>query len=70
MLILEIGGVKATELANQFKTRLYVYDQNQIKEKLFIFLNNFKSEKFPTKIIYTSKALQTVQMVILSHSTG
>ncbi|MCL2560106.1 MAG: diaminopimelate decarboxylase [Turicibacter sp.] len=68
--ILEIGGVKATELANQFKTPLYVYDQNQIEDTLTTFVENFKSEAFPTKIIYASKAFQAVQMVNLVADYG
>jgi diaminopimelate decarboxylase len=70
MSILEIGGVRATELARQFKTPLYVYDQGQIEETLSTFVNTFKSEKFATKIIYASKAFQAVQMVNLVAQYG
>ena len=65
MSILKIGGVKVTNLASRFKTPLYVYDQSEIENTLSIFKNNFKSKKFPTKIIYASKAFQTVHMVNL-----
>lgn len=70
MSILEIGGVKATELANQFKTPLYVYDQNQMEATLATFVDTFKSEKFPTKIIYASKAFQAIAMVDLVAEYG
>jgi len=70
MSILEIAGIKVTELANRFKTPLYVYDQNQIEQTLETFVHNFKSEKFPTKIIYASKAFQAVQMVDLIAAYG
>jgi len=70
MSILEIGGLKVTELASKFSTPLYVYDQNQIEATLTTFINHFKSEKFPTKIIYASKAFQSVQMINLIAEYG
>jgi len=70
MAILEIGGIKVTELAEQFKTPLYVYDQNQIEATLQTFVRNFKSDQFPTKIIYASKAFQAVQMINLIAEYG
>jgi len=70
MSILKIGGVPVTELANQFKTPLYVYDQNQLEDTLTTFINHFKSEKFPTKIIYASKAFQTIHFTNLIGSYG
>jgi len=70
MSILEINGIKATELATNYKTPLYVYDQNKIEDTLSTFKNNFKSDKFPTKIIYASKAFQAVQMVNLIADYG
>ena len=70
MSILEIGGVKATELANKFKTPLYVYDQTLLESTLATFTTNFKSVHFPTEIIYASKAFQAVQMVNLIARSG
>ena len=70
MSILEIGGIKTTELASRFKTPLYVYDQNQIETTLKTFVDHFKSERFSTKIIYASKAFQAVQMINLASQYG
>lgn len=70
MSILEIGGVPVTELAHQFKTPLYVYDQNQLEATLSTFVNHFKSERFPTKIIYASKAFQTIHFTNLLSEYG
>ena len=70
MSILEIGGLKVTELASKFSTPLYVYDQNQIEATLTTFINHFKSEKISTKIIYASKAFQSVQMINLIAEYG
>lgn len=54
--ILEIGGVKTTELAKEYGTPLYVMDQALIEENITKYKNNFKSEKFKTAIVYASKA--------------
>lgn len=70
MSILEIGGVKATTLAEKFKTPLYVYDQNQLETTLETFTKHFKSEQFQTEIIYASKAFQTVAMINLVNEFG
>ena len=70
MSILTIGGIKATELAKEFQTPLYVYDQGLIEATLQTFVDNFKSEHFPTKIVYASKAFQAVQMVNLVADYG
>jgi len=65
MSVLEIGGVKVTELVREFKTPLYVYDQSQIEETLTLFSKHFKSDRFPTQILYASKAFQTVHFLNL-----
>jgi len=70
MSILEIGGVKATELVSQFGTPLYVYDQVLLEDTLKTFATNFKSAHFPTEIIYASKAFQAVQMLNLVAEYG
>ncbi|SJZ68951.1 diaminopimelate decarboxylase [Pilibacter termitis] len=67
---LTIAGVKATELAREYGTPLYVYDQEKIEEKLLEFKENFTSPRFKTKILYASKAFQTIEMIDLVHSFG
>ncbi|MDU1911342.1 diaminopimelate decarboxylase [Fusobacterium sp.] len=54
--ILEIGGVKVTELAKKYGTPLYIMDQALIEENIIKYKNNFKSNKFNTSIVYASKA--------------
>ena len=53
---LYIGSYKVYDLAQEFKTPLYIYDEENIKEKLDIFKNKFKSNKFNTFVVYASKA--------------
>lgn len=54
--ILEIGGIKVTELAEKYGTPLYIMDQDLIEENIIKYKNNFKSSKFDTSIVYASKA--------------
>jgi len=54
--ILEIGGIKVTELAKKYGTPLYIMDQALIEENIIKYKNNFKSSKFDTSIVYASKA--------------
>ena len=44
--ILEIGGIKVTELAEKYGTPLYIMDQSLIEENIIKYKNNFKSSKF------------------------
>ncbi len=54
--ILEIGGIKVTELAEKYGTPLYIMDQELIEENMMKYKENFKSEKFKTTVVYASKA--------------
>ena len=58
MGVLEIGGVSVEKLAQKYKTQLYIYDQKLLKDRAKCFVENFKSEKFETEIIYATKAFQ------------
>ncbi len=53
---LYIGEYKVSDLAKAYKTPLYIYDETQIREKLDIFKNNFKSDKYECLVVYASKA--------------
>src|SRR5690606_35969570 len=53
---LYVGNYSLVELADKYKTPLYVYDEVGIEEKIKIFSENFKSNKFTFEIIYASKA--------------
>lgn len=54
--ILEIGGIKVTDLAEKYGTPLYIMDQALIEENMLKYKNNFKSDKFKTSVVYASKA--------------
>lgn len=53
---LYIGKYSLVELADKYKTPLYVYDELGINEKIRIFKEYFTSSKFACEVIYASKA--------------
>ena len=70
MSILKLGGVPVTDLATTYKTPLYVFDEVKIASTLKTVEQKFKSPKFETKVIYASKAFQTVHMLNLVAEAG
>ncbi len=67
---LYIGGVGVERLRKEFGTPLYVVDEEGFKEKVQIFIDNFKSDKFETRVIYASKAFTNLYMVNLAAELG
>ena len=67
---LVIGGVKASELTAQYGTPLYVYDQQKLEANLEAYTTYFKSDVFQTRILYASKAFQTIGMLDLIAEYG
>lgn len=70
MTELKIGGVSASELVRQYGTPLYVYDQEQLENNLQEYKDHFQSNRFQTKVLYASKAFQTVGMLNLVNEYG
>jgi diaminopimelate decarboxylase len=67
---LSIGGVVVTELADTYGTPLYVYDESKIQDQMAQYLSAFKSNRFETRVLYASKAFQTVAMLNLVADAG
>lgn len=67
---LYIGGVSVSKLRKNFGTPLYVIDEEDFKNKVNTFLENFKSEKFETRVIYASKAFTNLYMSNLVSELG
>ena len=63
--ILTIAKVKVTDLAQEYGTPLYVYDEALLKSTALSFLNAFQSNVFKTKIIYASKASSFIALLHL-----
>lgn len=67
---LEIGGVDAIELANNYGTPLYVYDVALIRERARGFKQTFDRENMKAQVAYASKAFSTIAMVQLAEEEG
>lgn len=65
---LKIGNVEASALAKKYGTPLYVYDTDKIGGIITDYVENFKSDKFKTEIIFASKAFSIKEMIRLVDS--
>ena len=62
---LSIGGVDTTELVKEFKTPLYVMDQELIETTIDKMKGAFQSNRFDTQIAYAGKAFLSMGMLKL-----
>ena len=62
---LSIGGVDTTELVKEFKTPLYVMDQELIETTIDKMKKAFQSNRFDTQIAYAGKAFLSMGMLKL-----
>ncbi|MBU0278061.1 diaminopimelate decarboxylase [Gemella sp. zg-1178] len=67
---LHVSDVSVTELKKNYRSPLYVYDENFIENTCEIFLKNFSSSKFNTKILYASKAFSCLEIYRIVSKLG
>jgi len=67
---LNISGVGVSEIKAQYGTPLYVYDENMLVNQCRIFINNFKSSKFNTEVLYASKAFSCLEVLRIASREG
>ena len=69
---LYMGEHAITELGKIYKTPLYIYDEIHLRDKIKIFVNNFKSELYECEVIYASKAFLApyVAKIIAEYDLG
>ena len=67
---LYIGGVGSRELVNEFKTPLYVMDEELIRENCRRYCENFKGSNGVNKVAYAGKAFLTIAMCQLINEEG
>ena len=67
---LNISGVGVSELKAQYGTPLYVYDENMLVNQCRTFINNFKSSKFNTEVLYASKAFSCLEVLRIASREG
>ncbi|MGX7112057.1 diaminopimelate decarboxylase [Gemella cuniculi] len=67
---LSISGVRVGDLKKKYRTPLYIYDENLLEKQCRIFINNFKSSKFKTEILYASKAFSCLEVLRIASREG
>ena len=67
---LNISGVGVSELKAQYDTPLYVYNENMLVNQCRTFINNFKSSKFNTEVLYASKAFSCLEVLRIASREG
>ena len=60
---MKINGFDVKDIINKYKTPLYIYDINKVKEVIDLYKNNFKSNSFDTEIAYASKAFSILPFI-------
>lgn len=67
---LEINGCDTVELAREFGTPLYVFDENLIVENCGMFANSLKEHYENSLVIYASKAFNCLEMCRIINREG
>jgi diaminopimelate decarboxylase len=67
---LAIGGCDVMDLAKEFKTPLYVMDEELIRENCRLFKNAFLKSGMETEVIYASKAFLNIAICKVIHEEG
>lgn len=67
---LMIGGCDTTELAQQFKTPLYIYDVAQLRHQARGFKQTFQELAVKHRVVYASKAFSCLAMYPLLQEEG
>lgn len=67
---LVIGGVRVSDLKEDYKTPLYIFDEEDFESRVNTFSNNFKSNNFKTNIIYASKAFTNLYIAKKVYDMG
>lgn len=65
-----IGGIKATSLAKEYGTPLYVMDEALLRKNCRDYYNNFKCRENGNRVAYAGKAFLTLAMCKLINEEG
>lgn len=67
---LYIGGVSARELVEEFRTPLYVMDEELVRKNCKDFYNYFRCEEDRNRVVYAGKACMTMAMCNIAKEEG
>lgn len=68
--VLIIDGLGADEIATACGTPVYVYSQSALEHTLQEYVDAFQSDAFRCRVVYASKAFNTLAMLQLAHQAG
>lgn len=67
---LHIGGMSCRQLAEEYGTPLYIYDEERIREQAQAAMDNFKSDMFETEVAFASKAFSSIYLFKMLSKAG
>ena len=68
--VLEISGVKVSDIIKKTGTPTIIYDENAIEKQIKEYKKYFRSDKFKTEIVYASKAFTCEALLKMMDGTG
>lgn len=68
--VLEISGVKVSDIIKKTGTPTIIYDENAIEKQIKEYKKYFRSDKFKTEIVYASKAFTCEALLKMIDGTG
>jgi diaminopimelate decarboxylase len=67
---LEIGGCDVINLAKEYGTPLFIYDEEYIRKKCKAFVSSFAEKGIKAQVAYASKAFSSIAMCQLTEQEG
>ena len=67
---LTIGGVSCRQMAEEYGTPLYIYDEGHIRGQAQAALDNFQSDMFETEVAFASKAFSSIYLFKMLSGMG
>ncbi|MDQ3539334.1 MAG: diaminopimelate decarboxylase [Chloroflexota bacterium] len=68
--VMEIGGVSLVDIAAEFGTPIYVYDERTLRQTARGFRNAFTAAYPQSRVVYAAKAFLTTAIVQILHQEG
>lgn len=67
---LEVGGCDSVQLANEFGTPLYIFDEECFREKCGLYRESFEAQGIPFDVAYSGKAFMTYKICNILEEEG
>src|SRR5699024_4989329 len=67
---LEIGGLDAVQLAEEYGTPLYVYDIEKVRANCRVFTETFNESQVSSQVTYASKAFSYIAILLVIKAEG